>query len=225
MKKRHSRDELIADYQDFVHRLAQKMLKSLNLSNDHQEEFISAGYLGLVEAAERFDFNAGRNFKSWAFIRIRGAIIDHIRELNLSRRAYVYAKALESAHELRVKEYEENNKSGSIKMPQIMRYLASGAIAFRLTYEEIEDQITNEDQSKSNPENNLEKQQLRKRLLAAIDTLGEKEQQIIKDYYFEDKSFAQIVKENPELSKSWVSRLHKRALEKMQQALLNENLN
>jgi RNA polymerase sigma factor (sigma-70 family) len=126
---------------------------------------------------------------------------------------------------LRVKEYEENNKSGSIKMPQIMRYLASGAIAFRLTYEEIEDQITNEDQSKSNPENNLEKQQLRKRLLAAIDTLGEKEQQIIKDYYFEDKSFAQIVKENPELSKSWVSRLHKRALEKMQQALLNENLN
>lgn len=44
-----------------------------------REDLISAGTLGLVKAAQGFDSAKGVEFKTYAYIRIRGAIIDELR--------------------------------------------------------------------------------------------------------------------------------------------------
>lgn len=48
---------------------------------DHvdRDELYGAGYLGLVEAAQRFDPSKGFSFSTWAEYRIRGAVLDYAR--------------------------------------------------------------------------------------------------------------------------------------------------
>lgn len=43
------------------------------------EEFTAAAYIGLVEAASRYDPAKNDNFERWADTRIRGAVYDYLR--------------------------------------------------------------------------------------------------------------------------------------------------
>jgi RNA polymerase sigma factor (sigma-70 family) len=45
------------------------------------DDLVSAGTVGLIEAVERYDQKRGVPFASYAYIRIRGAIIDEIRRV------------------------------------------------------------------------------------------------------------------------------------------------
>lgn len=51
------------------------------------EELVSAGHVGLVEAADRFDAERANNFSAFARPRIRGAMLDSLRELDLLPRS------------------------------------------------------------------------------------------------------------------------------------------
>lgn len=51
------------------------------------EELVSAGHVGLVEAADRFDEERANNFSAFARPRIRGAMLDSLRELDLLPRS------------------------------------------------------------------------------------------------------------------------------------------
>lgn len=51
------------------------------------EELVSAGHVGLVEAADRFDAERTNNFSAFARPRIRGAMLDSLRELDLLPRS------------------------------------------------------------------------------------------------------------------------------------------
>lgn len=52
-----------------------------------REELVQAGRLGLVEAAHRFDADRGVPFDRWASLRIRGAIVDAVRSLDVAPRS------------------------------------------------------------------------------------------------------------------------------------------
>jgi RNA polymerase sigma factor (sigma-70 family) len=45
------------------------------------DDLISAGTIGLIEAVERFDSRRGVPFASYAYTRIKGAVVDEIRRL------------------------------------------------------------------------------------------------------------------------------------------------
>lgn len=65
-----------------------------------RDELISAGMLGLTEAALRFDDNQGATFSSFAAHRIRGAILDHVRAFDWSPRSVrKEARRLEAAQQ------------------------------------------------------------------------------------------------------------------------------
>ena len=53
------------------------------------DDLVSAGTIGLIEAAERFDSRRGVPFTSYAYARIRGAIVDEIRRLSQPKRTDV----------------------------------------------------------------------------------------------------------------------------------------
>ncbi len=73
-----ARDELILAHLWLVRHIAGKLAAQLPPEVD-SENLESAGMLGLVEAAERFDPTRGVDFKAFAALRIRGAIIDELR--------------------------------------------------------------------------------------------------------------------------------------------------
>lgn len=72
------RDDLIVRHLDYVRHILGRSIAGLPDGVDI-ENLESAGILGLVEAAQQFDPNRGVPFKTFAYQRIRGAIIDELR--------------------------------------------------------------------------------------------------------------------------------------------------
>lgn len=73
-----SRDQLITDHLKDVRHILGRLLVTLPDSVD-RENLEAAGTLGLVEAAHHFDSGRNVEFRTFAYHRIRGAIIDELR--------------------------------------------------------------------------------------------------------------------------------------------------
>lgn len=221
------RDKLIAEYQQYVNSIVGTMIKTMGLPLQFFDEFVSAGYLGLVEAASRFDPKTGGDFKSFAYLRIRGAVIDSIRECaDTSGKAYRYVKAIQASHNLR-ENLHNNGQAGSTAsreeaLAEVYDFAAKGILAFRLSVDDAEEELYNELGSPTTPEESLKSQQNNEELRAAIATLPEKERLVIEEFYFNDRSFTEIADGVHGLSKSWISRLHAKGLERLHKILLEQ---
>jgi RNA polymerase sigma factor for flagellar operon FliA len=221
------RDVLIEEYHDFVEGLVSRLMRAMGLPQRHRDDFISAGLLGLVEAAGRFDAGRGSEFRSFAFLRIRGAVIDHIRaSCELSGYAYQVLKALESAQELRAQSLEERRSGFMSTVRQAadgIDNLSKSAVALAIVSASVEAPFFGGEAS-SNPERDLSKKQTCEKLRAAIATLPEKERTIIEQYYFHDLTLSEVAHQYAGLSKSWVSRLHDRALGMLREKLVEAGM-
>lgn len=220
------RDQLIEKYHRFVHAIAGKMIHAMGLPAELHEEYVSSGYIGLIEAAERFNPSSGVEFKSFAYLRIRGAIIDNIRSNSqLSGKAYRCARALQAAHQLRENDFETQVARGGNEkhsLEDILDFAAKGALAHRLTWADAEKELGKVVDDNLDPERAFELKENNKKFRSIVETLPEKERLIVEEYYFRGKSFVEIADEHQGLSKSWVSRLHSRALELLRQKLLED---
>ena len=220
-----NRDELIEQFQPYVHSIVHKLVKSMSLPKENIDEYISAGYLGLVEAAGRFNPDLGRPFESFAYLRIRGSVIDCIRDSSdLSAHAYNQIRAAKAAQELRVEQSTQEEGRAATpekreRLAEIIDYLAQCGLAYRLSMADVEDSLVDEAES---PEELVSHKDTAQLLFRLVHELPEKEQRIVKGYYFEDRSFAEIADEDESLSRSWVSRIHSRALESLKKKMLRE---
>lgn len=225
--KSSKRDQLIEEYREFVEHVAGKLISSLNLPKKHFEDHVASGCLGLVEAAERYDDSMGTDFKHYAYFRIRGAIIDGIRRhSDLSSRAYHFTKTLKATQDLREDDFKQEREHDTASgLAKVLDYAAKGALAFRYSLEEVSEEVSSLHAESGNPEDILEQQDSNKRLRAALEVLDERERAIIESYYFKGQSFVEISAEQEGLSKSWISRLHSRALKKLQEHFMELDAN
>lgn len=217
--RERNRDALILHYQHYVKQVAGSLVTKMNLPHQMFDEYVSAGYLGLVEAAERYDSSHGKDFKSYAYLRIRGAIIDSIRR-TADVPGYVYnryVKALKAAHELREELYEQQSREkdkpvNDAMLSQVLEYLSLSALAFRISQHDVESELSSMEDSALNPGRLFEIKEDNEIIHSLIDSLPSKERYVVKSYYFEGKSLVSIAEEQGDVSRSWVSRLHARAL-------------
>lgn len=220
-KGRLSRDQLIDDYQTYVRYVAGMVIKTLQLPAEQFDDFIAAGNLGLVEAAERFDSENGVSFKGFAFLRIRGAIIDSLRQSSsLSGRAYQFAKAWQAVQNFQdcdqdssLREKSREQLPPEDKLIKILKYAAKGALVHRLCLSELSEEMLELDEW--DPERLMIRNQEKTLFKEIVTSLPDKEREIVEEFYFAGKSFAEIAKENEGMSKSWVSRLHSRAMDRL----------
>jgi RNA polymerase sigma factor for flagellar operon FliA len=73
------RDNLVVTYAALVKKIAYHLIARLPASVD-VEDLIQAGMIGLLEAASHFKNDKGASFETFASIRIRGAMIDQLRQ-------------------------------------------------------------------------------------------------------------------------------------------------
>lgn len=220
-----SPDELINKYKRYVHSVAGKLIASMHLPSDQLDEFVSSGYMGLVEAAQRFDPSSGIDFRNYAFLRIRGSIIDSIRaNSELSGRAYKLSRAWAAAQSLE-ESYFFSTKTQSTKeddqmLAEVFEFAASGALAFKFSMEDLEEEVADLTAEELSQEENLIERENSVGLKDLVLKLPIKEKIIIWSYYYEQKSFSQIAQENSDMTKSWISRLHARALTRLKELYL-----
>ena len=93
------RDRLIEKHLKLVHAIAAKLRRSLGRSIEYQD-LVAYGSKGLVEAAARFDPQQGVTFTTYAYYRVRGAMLDGLRTMGwYSRADYARYRAEERANE------------------------------------------------------------------------------------------------------------------------------
>ncbi len=76
----------VADHMPMVRAVARRIHRTLP-RHIEVEDLISAGYLGLVDAAQKFEQSRQAHFRSYAEFRVRGAILDSLRELDSASRS------------------------------------------------------------------------------------------------------------------------------------------
>jgi RNA polymerase sigma factor for flagellar operon FliA len=93
------RDGLITAHLPLVHHVANRMYRATGRSVD-LDDLVSAGTVGLIEAAHGFDPDRGLAFATFAVPRIRGAMLDDLRSVDTaSRSVRSRQKAIQAATE------------------------------------------------------------------------------------------------------------------------------
>ena len=224
---KNKRDKYIMDYLPLVKYVVGKFMMYLP-SHIDQEDLFESGILGLIEAAERFDDSKNVKFKTYAFHRIRGAVLDYLRlqdwvprsvreKDNLIKDAY---NTLEQELN-RTPHVEEIAEAMGISCSDLDKMMVDINMCSMLYLEDIsfggnEDSKVKaneiiKDEKTSGPLSNLESQEEKEVLERAITELPSKEKLVITLYYYEDMLLREIA-EVMNLSESRVSQLHHRAL-------------
>jgi len=202
-----------------VEALAVKVRQQVS-KNLEVPELVGYGTQGLLEAAERFDDQAGVRFSTFAYYRVRGAIFDGIREMQaLPRHVYARARMAERAHEA-LENLAERERGAGPGAPAptveddvrgLHDAMAQVVASYVTSFEALVDEGAEFVEDQELAEDVLLARETHGRVAKVIAALPEKERHFIQKHYFEGKNLMEAGKELG-LSKSWASRLHARAL-------------
>jgi len=218
------RKAILEKYGPYVRSLAATVRKQFNAQLE-LDELVAYGQIGLLEAAERFDSKVGANFLTFAHYRIKGAIFDGLRKMGVlrgadARSAYVGERAAAYLGNLSDREAGAGNRGSSFDddVGDISDAVQGLAMVFATSLEGA-DTAGYTDESLP-VDVRLELEQLKTRVRAAIEKLPEKERKLLQGYYFQGRTLEEAGAEIGQ-SKSWASRLHARAIDRLKE-LLNE---
>jgi RNA polymerase sigma factor FliA len=209
-----------AEYQahhELVERVVGRLSRELDLSCD-PEDLRAWGHQGVLEAKARFDADRGVRFSTFAYYRVRGAVLDGVRKQGwLKRRAYAKLKALEAADALGEPLGEVTAQLGGqnveLRAAQISDMLGKISAAYMLAAVG-----QGEDERPDTPEDLLEAAQTRGAVKGGLSQLPERERSLVEAVYFEGVTIEEAG-QRLGLSKSWASRMHAKALERMRKTL------
>ena len=193
------RNEIVLAYTWLVRKIVLRFKGSY--SNFGQlDDMVNQGIIALIDAVERFDPDLGNKFESFASLKIRGAIIDFMRKQDwVPRNQRNLAKELDEAYgELYAQNgYEPTREELAEKMEispiHLDKILQQRHNAFVLSYEEVINEkmmvaspLVDNNGEKNSPEPELLYNELKSKLMEAIDALNEKERLVVTLYYYEN---------------------------------------
>ena len=200
------KDNLIIKYLPLVKKVIARIEVKNNIND--QDDLLSIGVLGLMDAIDRYDKSKNVPFEAYASMRIKGTVLDELRKTGVVSRDKIdklnqYYSAKEtlenklnrtpSESEI-AKELGIGNKQLS-KIHETVHYLSSYSLeSTLLTYDGCNYSlidIVNDEKSKT-PEEIVIKQEQRQVLSKAIDVLNEREKIILNLYYVEELSLREI---------------------------------
>ena len=202
-----------------AHRVASRLPSTVEMN-----DLYGAGVLGLLDAVEKFQPERGVKFNTYAEVRIRGAILDSLRNLDWAPRS------------LRKKHRDLERVYGDLEQ-QLGRAAEDQEVCAALgetleSFHELVDQLNGltigsfesmpagdnnevvieyyaEDDS-TDPYSRLESSEMVRLLSKAIDSLPEKERLVVSLYYFEELTMKEIGSLLG-VNESRVSQLHSKA--------------
>ncbi|MCL1817061.1 MAG: FliA/WhiG family RNA polymerase sigma factor [Clostridiales bacterium] len=224
-----AKDQLLLHYVYLVKQIVRRMMPRYNNYNEY-DDLVNCGIIGLIDATEKFDLRHGVKFETYAVSRIRGEILDYMREQDWapsSLRKKINAitsvyESFESAHGEPPSDEDVASLMG-INVGDVRKVMSKNH-AFNLLYfdDSNEGSYTVNDISANSegtePENVLLKEEQKNILAEVVDSLPEKEKLIITLYYYEELMFKEIA-ELLHVSESRISQIHSKVLMKMRMRL------
>jgi len=227
------RNQLIIYYSPFVKYVAGRVLAGLPRHFD-EEDLVSYGIIGLIDAIERFEPDRNLRFETYAIPRIKGAIIDELRSIDwVPRSVRTKARAVEQAvtHleatlrrtpnevevaaelEMTVGEFHKAmRKISSVGMMALDEVLRGGDRSERSTLgETLPD-------SGHGPVDTLEAKESKEALIRAVDGMPEREKTVLTMYYYDGLTLSEIG-DVLGVTESRVCQIHTKALRQLRSKL------
>lgn len=224
MIDRNSEEQLelvVKEHTPLVERIVTTLLNDLRLRVERQD-LLSYGFMGLIEAWKRFDPELKISFSTFAYYRIRGAILDGCR-----REGWVPKNRVKQARMLRsLNDSLSSNVEAQQDVPPARTFTdalsrVEAMIHSSVTIVLVEQAELGEliDTESPTPHELAEESDLRSTLMKAMASLSDQEREVVKRYYVHDESLSEIAR-NKGASVSWISRIHSRAIDKTRDSLL-----
>jgi RNA polymerase sigma factor for flagellar operon FliA len=209
----HGDRQFVEEHEGFVRNIAAKTREQLSLPCEI-DDLVGFGYRGLLEARERFDPSQGVQFKTYAYYRVRGAMIDGVRKMvDVPRRAFARMRAAraldtecESAGQIRAA--VERTRTDLYASLQAVDSILSRVVTAYSLGGVLELENTDPD----TPEDLAMAGERKEAVRGALERLPERERLLLRGVYLEDRTIDEVARQLG-ISKSWASRVHGKALD------------
>lgn len=218
------------DWKQYIHLVRNEALKlAVRLPTTVElDDLLQVGYIGLLDTIKRYDKSQGNTFATFAIPRIKGAMLDELRNRDwLPRKTRKQIKDVTTA----INELEQ--KLGTTPNDeQIAQYLKLSISEYRkilldsncsqiCSYDEIHKKLGDnidaiiENEEDNNPFLAIIDEEIRNTVIQQIENLPQKEKLVLSLYYQEDLNLKEIGKVL-NISESRVSQLHSQAIKRIQ---------
>ncbi len=231
----HEREEMILSYAPLVKTIAGRLGMRLP-QHVNQDDLVSAGIMGLLDAVDKFNEDKGVAFKSYAEFRIRGAMLDELRAMDwVPRSVRRNARRLEAAF-ARV----ENENMRPAKDEEVATELGIGMEDYYTLLEETRGiSVISDDElgqivpaeakghhpgraaaelMPENPSDSMDLVEIRNIIAKAIEKLPKNERTVVSLYYYEELTMKEIGYVM-DYTESRISQLHTKAVMRLRSAL------
>lgn len=220
------REQIIIEYAPLVKLVAGRLSMYLGYNVEY-DDLVGYGVFGLIDAIDKFDYNKGIKFETYASLRIRGSILDQIRKMDwIPRSLRQKQKKIDAAMgkletELgRVPTDEELAKEIGITEEELVNWQGQSNVSNIVSLDEFIDTSGEKEMEPvknhpfDTPEEVVEKAEIKRLLAESLESLTDKEKKVILLYYYEELTLKEISRVL-EVSESRISQLHTKALQKM----------
>lgn len=221
---KEAKDAIIVEYVSLVKIIAGRLFTKYNGKVSY-DDLVGYGVIGLIDAIEKYDYKRKVKFRTYANIRIRGAIIDQLRAIDWVPRSI---RSKYKKYESVIKELQ-SRYGDRISEEMVARKMKLSISEYREFLEEISiysvyslDKKFSEsvhfdiesDYQDFQPEKAMEKKELIKDLTKAVDNLNERERRIIDLYYYSELTYKEMSKVLG-ITESRISQLHSQIIIKL----------
>ena len=221
-----SRNELFEEHLPLVKIIAHHL--SVGLPPGHcVDDLIQVGMIGLLEATRSYEVQQGVQFKSYASIRIRGAMLDELRKdswmpRSVQQKSKKISQAIQRAENKLQRTAADRDIAEELEVPIEEYYRMLDAVA-GCTVFSIEDNPTQADQQtdESSPELDIECESTQAKLAEVMEGLPRQEKLVVFLYYNKALNMQEISKVL-EVSESRVCQVHAQAVNRIRGRLTRE---
>ena len=221
-------EEIVKQHEGLVRRVAHHVHGRVHSVVEY-DDLLQIGFIGLIQAAQRYTPQEGVTFPNYAVLRVRGAMYDFLRKnSNLCRKSIRMQQQARITRDNLRRELQREPSQGEVAKAlnltgaELAEWEHVMAANFNSSLDEVYDEYSTFFASKEpSAEQKIDQGTLRETLLVALKDLSEREALVLQLYYVEEFNIYEVAA-TLDISPGRVSQLKSSAFKRMREALGND---
>ena len=208
---------LLNEHKSLIHAIARRVRSEVG-THIAVEDLEAFGIQGLLEAHSRFDPSRGARFATFAYYRVRGAMLDGVRKMvDAPPKSMLRTKRQQAADDIAESAGIERAANTAGRGPEQSAEAIQRTLT-RLTTSFVASCVDASPEDAPSPDGPLLRRERQVELRRALTLLPERERVILEGYYLEERPLDEVAR-SLGLSISWASRLHHKGLDRLRELL------